>query len=166
MTDVKVVAPANMGNTLIFKDKVYNVNVGDTLMVGENGLIDVKLSKDKGNLLETRDDGLYYGVTAPADTSLLYVSSSMGNDSNAGTRDQPLRTIAAAFRKNRPNQMFIVRIYENDVHEWKSSEGTFDNYLFMIEPYGPVSDAVLANNPVTTAGWARSAELKLSLIHI
>ena len=27
MTDVKVVAPMNMGNTLVFKDKVYNVNV-------------------------------------------------------------------------------------------------------------------------------------------
>ena len=27
MTDVKVVAPMNMGNTLVFKDKVYSVNV-------------------------------------------------------------------------------------------------------------------------------------------
>lgn len=163
---VTVVHPDNMGNTLVFKDKVYNLNVGDTLTVGENGLVDVKLSKDKGNLLETRDDGLYYGVTAPADTSLLYVSSSLGNDSNPGTRDQPLRTIAAAFRKNRSNQMFTVRIYENDVHEWKSSEGTFDNYLFTIEPYGTVLDAVWANNPVTTAGWARSAELKRPTVRL
>lgn len=47
MTDVKVVAPMNMGNALVFKDKVYNVNVDDTLMVGGNGLVDVKLSTDK-----------------------------------------------------------------------------------------------------------------------
>ena len=163
---VTVVHPDNMGNTLVFKDKVYNVNVGDTLTVGENGLVDVKLSKDKGNSLEIRDDGLYYGVIAPADTSLLYVSSSMGNDSNAGTRDQPLRTIAAAFRKNRPNQRFTVRIYENDAHEWKSSEGTFDNYLFIIEPYGTIADAVWANNPVATSEWARSAELKRPTVRL
>ena len=36
MTDVKVVTPMNMGNTLMFKDKVYNVNIGDTLTVGDN----------------------------------------------------------------------------------------------------------------------------------
>ena len=157
---VTVVHPDNMGNTLVFKDKVYNVNVGDTLTVGEDGLVNVKLSSDSGNLLEARQNGLYYGVTAPPDTSLLYVSSSLGNDANPGTRELPLRTIAAAFRKNRPNQFFSVRVYEDDVHEWKSSDGTFDNYWFVIEPYGDVTDAVYAKNPALTAGWARSAELR------
>ena len=157
---ITVVHPDNMGNTLVFKDKVYNVNIGDTLTVGKDGLVDVKLSPDSGNLLEDRVNGLYYGVTAPPDTSLLYVSSSLGYDANPGTRELPLRTIAAAFRKNKPNQRFYVRIYENDVHEWKSSDGVFDNYWFSIEPYGDVTDAVFANTPAMTAGWLRSAELR------
>ena len=37
---------------------MYNVNVGDTLTVGEDGLVDVKLSPDSGNLLEARENGL------------------------------------------------------------------------------------------------------------
>ena len=53
------VHPDNMGNTLVFKGTAYNVNVGDTLKVGANGLVDVKLSNASGNLLQKRGDGLY-----------------------------------------------------------------------------------------------------------
>ena len=44
--DIPVVAPMNMGNTLVFKDKVYNVNVGDTLTVGEDGLFGYTVNWD------------------------------------------------------------------------------------------------------------------------
>lgn len=64
----------------------------------------VKLSSDGGNLIEVRDDGLYYGQEAPADLSSLYVSTSLGNDSNAGTRAAPLKTVGEALSryKNSP----------------------------------------------------------------
>ena len=84
-----------MGNTLVFKNKVYNVNVGDTLTVGENGLVEVNLSSDSGNLLEARDNGLYYGLVPLQNT--FYVSETLGNDSNAGTRNAPLKTFHQAL---------------------------------------------------------------------
>lgn len=64
----------------------------------------IPLSAGSGNLLETREDGLYYGVTAPADVSNLYVDSTGGNDSNAGTKAAPLKTLAAAVAKVRSTQ--------------------------------------------------------------
>lgn len=57
----------------------------------------VQLSPDSGNMLQTRGNGLYYGVEAPVDISTLYVSTSLGDDSNAGTRAAPMRTIEAAL---------------------------------------------------------------------
>lgn len=57
------------------------------------------LSKGAGNLLELRDDGLYYGIQAPADLSNLYVDAVDGDDSNVGSRAAPLRTIDAALGK-------------------------------------------------------------------
>lgn len=57
----------------------------------------VQISPDGGNMLQVRDNGLYYGTVAPADISSLYVSTSLGNDSNAGTRAAPLKTIEAAL---------------------------------------------------------------------
>jgi hypothetical protein len=64
----------------------------------------VRLSSGAGNLLEVRDDGLYYGQEAPADVSKLYVSSTLGNDANPGTREQPLKTLGEAMGryKNSP----------------------------------------------------------------
>ena len=96
------VHPDNMGNTLVFKGTAYNVNVGDTLTVGANGLVDVKLSKADGNLLQKRGDGLYYGIEPPTNLQYLYVDAVNGVDQHpdnvvgAGTRSKPLRTIRYA----------------------------------------------------------------------
>lgn len=59
----------------------------------------VDLSSDAGNLLTQRDNGLYYGIEAPPNVSNLYVSTSLGNDNNAGTKASPLKTISAALAK-------------------------------------------------------------------
>ena len=61
--------------------------------------IGIRVSQQTGNLLEKRQDGLYYGVEAPPDLANLYVSTSLGNDSNAGTREKPLKTIGEALRR-------------------------------------------------------------------
>lgn len=60
---------------------------------------DIPLSSSGGNLLDRREDGLYYGVVAPADVTNLYVDSSSGDDTNPGTRALPLRTIRAAVAR-------------------------------------------------------------------
>ena len=156
---VTVVHPDNIGKSLKFAGKEYDVNVGQTLQVTEKGLVEVKLSPDRGNLLESRGNGLYYGVEAPADTSNLYVSSSKGDDKNAGTREAPLRTIVEAMRRNKPNQRFRVFLFEDDTHEW-SSEAGIPERLFTMEPYGPVADYVFANTVYTSKQHFRAKELK------
>lgn len=158
--DIPVVAPINMGNSLKFENKKYDVKVGKSLTLNEQGGVEVKLSKDKGNLIEARKDGLYYGINPPADTSNLYVSSSQGDDNNKGTRESPLRTIREAFRRNRANQNFTVHLYENDRHEWRSSWGRFNNYTYTMQPYGGIADSVMADNPTNSIQWARAKQLK------
>ena len=57
----------------------------------------VQLSSVTGNQLQIRDDGLYYGTTAPADISALYVSGAEGSDNNLGGRNAPLETLQHAI---------------------------------------------------------------------
>lgn len=159
-TDSTVVTPDNMGKTLKFGNDEYNVNVGDTLTVTEQGLVNIKLSPDNGNLIEVRDNGLYYGTQAHVDTSNLYISSSIGDDSNIGTRESPLKTIREAFKRNRPNQQFTMHLFEDDTHEWRSSWGLKDNYIFNIYPYGSFADFCMSLNPISTVNWQRAQELK------
>ena len=105
------VHPDNIGNTLIFKDKVYNVNVGDSLTVGKNGLVDVKLSPDEGNLLEVRKNGVGYWATISEHKNTFYIDAVNGSDSNSGSREAPLRTINKACElislENKPGDCWI-----------------------------------------------------------
>lgn len=122
--------------------------------------IGIRLSSDKGNLLQQRKNGLYYGIEAPPDTANLYVSSTMGDDGNTGTRTSPLKTIVEAARRNSTGTKFNVYLYETDVHEWRGSWGhAFTGKLFTFQPYGPVTDAVRMRNPRGSFLWMRSREL-------
>lgn len=66
-----------------------------------NGTVDdplvVKRSPDPSNLLQFREDGLYYGTEAPPDLSHIYVDSLLGSDSNTGTIGSPFKTINKAL---------------------------------------------------------------------
>lgn len=120
------------------------------------GGIKIAVSPDKGNLLQHRKNGIYYGIEAPADTSNLYVSSSQGNDNNEGTKASPLRTIHEALKRNNVNQKFAINLKEDDEFEWRSSWGNFANYCFTIRPYGPQWDSIVAANSPSTAEFYRS----------
>lgn len=67
-----------------------------------NEKLNVALSKDNGNLLSMRDDGLYYGTQAKANVANLYVDAIKGIDQDpnkvagAGTKENPLRTLKYA----------------------------------------------------------------------
>lgn len=91
------------------------------------GGVSIKLSPDTGNLLQKRNNGIYYGIEAPPDTRNLYVSSSMGDDSNRGTRAEPLKTIREAYRRNMVGVAFTVHLYEDDTHPIHGSWGAFMN---------------------------------------
>lgn len=153
------VHPDNMGKSLVFDGKTYNVKAGDTLVVGENGLVEVNLSPDSGNLLEARDNGLYYGVTPVV--SSYYVSNSTGSDSNTGTKALPFKTVKAAFAKIKPNQRTTIYLDENDTHEWRSSWGVLaDNTYFVITPYGDTSTYVETEKDLFSANGVRSEQLR------
>ncbi len=122
--------------------------------------IGIRLSSDKGNLLQQRKNGLYYGSEAPPDTANLFVSSTMGDDGNTGTRNAPLKTIVEAARRNSIGTKFNIYLYETDVHEWRGSWGpAFNGKLFTVRPYGPVADDAQLRNPRGTLQWLRSREL-------
>lgn len=122
--------------------------------------IGIRLSSDKGNLLQQRKNGLYYGIEAPPDTANLFVSSTMGDDGNTGTRTSPLRTIHEAARRNSIGTKFNIYLYETDVHEWRGSWGAaFTGKLFTMQPYGPVTDGVKLRNPRGSLQWLRSREV-------
>lgn len=132
---VTVVHTGNMGNTLVFNDKVYNVNVGDTLTVGENGLVDVKLSNDNGNLLEVRKDGLYYGQTPKAETTELYVSATLGSDTNKGSRDAPFKTLHRALNaivENKTSGAYIIRLRAGETFEFPLARVWFPQTMLHI----------------------------------
>ena len=155
---VTVVHPDNMGNTLVFKDKVYNVNVGDTLTVGEDGLVDVKLSNESGNLLQIKDDGLYYGNRPPANLSNLYVDYENGVDQHpdqvdgAGTRAKPLKTIAYAVSISKEHTDYTIWLRENQEHIVDHYKGvSFKRGNITIYPYGSLVDSLLKTLPHRTA---------------
>jgi len=122
--------------------------------------IGIRLSSDNGNLLQQRKNGLYYGIEAPPDTANLFVSSTMGDDSNTGTRNAPLKTIREAIARNTVGTKFNVYLYETDVHEWRGSWSYLANgKLFTLSPYGPVTDDVKTRSPRGSIMWMRSREL-------
>lgn len=86
----------NMGKTLVFDGMTYNVKVGDTLAIGEDGLVNVKLSPDSGNLLEVRQNGIGYWAVISENKNTFYVDALNGNDANTGLKDAPLKTINKA----------------------------------------------------------------------
>lgn len=112
----------NMGKSLVFDGKVYNVKVGDTLTIGEDGLVDVKLSSESGNLLQKRSDGLYYGVTPPANRSLFFVDAVNGIDQNpdevvgAGSQDMPFKTLPYAISQHQAGTNVGILLREDQDH--------------------------------------------------
>ena len=80
------------------------------------------LSEDDGNLLEWRENGLYYGIQAPKNISTLYIHANEGNDTNPGTRARPLRTINAALNQYKKSQQYIIKLYEGLTYPIHSKE--------------------------------------------
>ena len=124
---------------------------------GHDKALAAKISKRSDNKLQVTDDGLYVGNQ---DNHVFYVSSSMGNDDNVGTREKPLATITEGFSRIKDGDKVTFKLYEDDVHDWKKSLMKRDDVQFTIEPYGPVFSKVVEENVVNSANWARSKELK------
>lgn len=110
----------------------------------------VKASTDVGNLIQLRDNGIYYGVEAPADISQLYVDSLLGDDNNDGTQLSPFLTLGKAMTKvNGISRQTIYLKAGDDRPDYVLSVGrtiTTNGYLTFIaygDPYidGAINDA-------------------------
>ncbi|AXF76609.1 phage head-binding domain-containing protein [Erwinia tracheiphila] len=71
----------------------------------------VKLSGNSGNLLEIRDDGLYYGTSASDDLLNLYVDTVNGSDDNIGSREKPLKTLNEALTRTPANKSNTIHLH-------------------------------------------------------
>lgn len=107
---------------------------------GNDKALRVQLSKQGGNMLEIRDDGIYYGQTAKADLSNLYVANH-GDDNNIGTREKPLRTIQAAIdRTGNQSVQYTIHLHENHEFDWVYEYKGNASYLFCA--YGDTIDSL------------------------
>lgn len=122
----------------------------------------VFLSPDKGNLIQQRNNGIYYGIEAPADTTNLYVDSQVGNDNNVGSKALPLRTIAEALKRVPSGQSHTVHLKQGQTHEWRSSENSKyngKNRVMTFVPYGDNLDTVYRDNIIDSYHYYRTSNL-------
>ena len=111
----------------------------------------VKFSTDSGNLLTLRDNGLYYGIQAPANVSHLYVSTSLGSDTNPGTQALPLKTIAAALAKVGGDVSSTIHLRAGEIYPMDTKVFMSGTAVRNIVPYddpyydGAIHDAILAD---------------------
>lgn len=95
----------------------HPLNTGETLIPSS-----IPISPDGGNLLENRGNGLYYGMQAPPDIANLYISGNYGDDTNPGTKDNPLKTLnRLSDILNSRNPSGIVNVW---LHAGEAFQGT------------------------------------------
>jgi len=124
--------PCSLG-AQIPADTTANNNV--VSLNGSDCLVDQQLMSDAaGNLLQLKDDGLYYGLTPPPNFANQYVSSSTGNDTNPGTILAPLRTIQKAI-SNLPDGTAgnIFLLAGNTFHTYPTASGDTINTLTFLQ---------------------------------
>lgn len=99
------------------------------------------ISKDPGNLLQERRDGLYYGHEVKQDYSRLYVNAVTGNDNNPGTQDRPLRTFAKALSLPDTPGNRTIFLYQAQNHDVANLPITpIRGGTITVYPYGPNYD--------------------------
>ena len=120
--------------------------------------IGIRVSPDKGNLLQQRKNGLYYGIEAPPDLANLYVDAVNGVDQHpadvagAGTRAKPLKTFtyANSIALEGTRRTIYLMADQNHIVDSANASVIKSGYL-TVNPYGPTYDAYRV---VHTAGPA------------
>lgn len=155
-------------------DKSFDVDTS-------NKKIGLKLSETSGNLIQQYDDGLYYGIEAPASTKNLYVDPDIGIDQNpdevdgAGTRAKPLKTIQYAISLGTAGTTRSIHLAEGKTHILDADNITSTNGgIINIAPYGNVVDTqtsydvigypMTANKAVFETGTTIKRKFKMSYV--
>ena len=110
--------------------------------------IGIRVSPDKGNLLQQRKNGLYYGIEAPPDLANLYVDAVNGVDQHpadvagAGTRAKPLKTFtyANSIALEGTRRTIYLMADQNHIVDSANASVIKPGYLTVF-PYGPIYDA-------------------------
>lgn len=104
-------------------------------LVGE---VDIKLSKSPGNLIELREDGLYYGVQAPPDLTNIYVDAVNGSDTNRGSKAEPLKTLDKALS-------MVTSAQSNTIHLKVIPESHIGTHSYFISKNTTIDTGVVRN---------------------
>lgn len=168
-SDDLAISPANAAaiansfvNSAIAANKT-SVTAGDAINVSGAGSLDdpyvlsVKLSADAGNLIDMRDDGFYYGTTAPLNLTNQYIDAVAGVDqetATAGTRDVPLKTIAYALNRLPSGVKANIFLKEGQTHHvYAENPAECDGEILFLT-YGPITDSAALT---WTYSWPASA---------
>lgn len=139
---VFVITPDNIGKTIHFDQKTNKY--------------EVKLSGVTGNLLSLREDGLYYGTKAKPELENLYVDAANGVDQNpeevkgAGTKANPLRTLAYALKLGQVGTDRSVFLKEKQIHVVDGPNVDVELGHVYVRPYGDRFDELLRTSPSDT----------------
>ena len=113
--------------------------------------IGVRVSADRGNLIQQRKNGLYYGIEAPPNIVNLYVDAVNGVDQHpddvaeAGTRAKPLKTFTYANSIAFEGTTRTIHLMADQDHIVDSANAsTIKPGRLTVQPYGPVFDAYKA----------------------
>lgn len=124
-----------------YKTPITKVITGPTGPVGPQG--PTVISGDNGNLLQLRQDGLYYGAEAPIDVGTMYVNNVTGDDTAAGTKANPVKTIQEALSRGPGNINRTIELYQGQIHLVDPAKPAIlrgGSLTFL--PYGPSVDAI------------------------
>lgn len=117
------------------------------------GGVRVRVSAVGDNLLQQKDDGLYYGITPPANVANLYVDAVNGTDQDpnvvagAGTRTSPLKTFtyACQLAVNGTHRRIYLMADQDHIVDSAASATVKAGELTVFN-YGPVYDNYLATH--------------------
>ena len=122
------------------------------------GGVRVRVSADGDNLLQQKDDGLYYGIIPPANVANLYVDAVNGTDQDpnvvagAGTRTNPLKTFTYACQLSvNGTRRHIYLMADQDHIVDSAARAIVKTGELTVRNYGPVYDQYLATHKVTPA---------------
>ena len=121
------------------------------------GGVRVRVSAVGDNLLQQKDDGLYYGITPPANVANLYVDAVNGTDQDpnvvagAGTRTSPLKTFTYACQlavNGTYRRIYLMADQDHIVDS--AASATVKAGELTVFNYGPVYDNYLATHRAST----------------
>lgn len=162
--------------------EIAKLKQADTEMQALVGNATGKVSRGAGNLLELRDDGIYYGIQAPADKSNIYVDCVAGNDTTGnGTKASPYKTLdkgLAESPRDKTNTVWLkvipdanLNTHNYEITRTHDVEG--NGVVRRIKPYGHIwsedgtkfAEAARVGSG-NRAGWTKNALLPFTPIYL